>query len=53
MRTLFGCLAGLLCVVSVALAARYGYKGAHTEVDGVISNIALTDGAASVYLPDL
>jgi hypothetical protein len=30
MRTLFGCLAALLCVVSVALAARYGYKGADT-----------------------
>ena len=39
MRTLFGCLAGLLCVVSVALAARYGYKGADTEVDGVISAV--------------
>jgi hypothetical protein len=37
MRTLFGCLAGLLCVVSVALAARYGYKGADTEIDGLIS----------------
>jgi hypothetical protein len=39
MRTLFGCLAALLCVVSVALAARYGYKGADTEVDGIISAI--------------
>jgi hypothetical protein len=39
MRTLFVCLAALLCVVSVALAARYGYKGAYTEVDGVISAI--------------
>jgi hypothetical protein len=39
MRTLFGCLAVLLCVVSVALAARYGYKGADTEVDGVISAV--------------
>jgi hypothetical protein len=39
MRTLFGWLAALLCVVSVALAARYGYKGADTEVDGLISGI--------------
>src|SRR5436190_7638558 len=39
MRTLFGCLAGLLCVVSVALAARYGYKGTDTEIDAVISAI--------------
>jgi hypothetical protein len=39
MRTLFGCLAALLCVVSVALAARYGYKGADTEVDGALSAI--------------
>ena len=39
MRTLFGCLAALLCVVSVALAARYGHKGADTEIDGVISAI--------------
>src|SRR5215831_6618496 len=27
------------CVVSVALAARYGYRGADTEIDGVISAI--------------
>src|SRR5215510_2358323 len=39
MRTLFGCLAALLCVVSVALAARYGYKGADTEIDGLISAV--------------
>ena len=39
MRALFGCLAVLLCVVSVALAARYGYKGADTEIDGVISAV--------------
>ncbi len=37
MRALFGCLAGLLCAVSVALAARYGYKGADTLIDGLIS----------------
>jgi hypothetical protein len=39
MRPLFGCLAGLLCLVSVALAARYGYKGADTEIDGAISAV--------------
>src|SRR6266571_3087874 len=39
MRLLFGCLAGLLCLVSVALAARYGYKGADTEIDGAISGV--------------
>src|SRR5262244_2071521 len=39
MRTLSGCLAALLCLVSVALAARYGYKGADTETDGVISAV--------------
>jgi len=39
MRTLFGCLATLLCVASVALAVRYGYKGADTEIDGVISAV--------------
>jgi hypothetical protein len=39
MRQLFGWLAALLCVVSIALAARYGYKGADTEIDGVISGV--------------
>src|SRR5215510_12936075 len=39
MRTLFGCLAALLCLVSVALAARYGDKGADTEIDGAISAV--------------
>src|SRR5262249_963975 len=42
MRTLFGCLATLLCVVSVALAVRYGYKGADTEIDGVISALVVS-----------
>jgi hypothetical protein len=32
-------LAALLCAVSVALAARYGYKGADTEIDGLTSAI--------------
>ena len=39
MRALFGCLAVLLGAVSIALAARYGYKGADTEIDGAISAV--------------
>ena len=39
MRALFGCLAVLLGAISIALAARYGYKGADTEIDGVISAV--------------
>ena len=30
MRRLFGCLAVFLGIVSISLAARYGYKGADT-----------------------
>ena len=37
MRLLFGCLAIILGVVSIALAARYGVEGADTIVDGTIS----------------
>ena len=39
MRALFGCLAVLLGAVSIALAARYGYKGADTLMDGLISAV--------------
>src|SRR5262249_15036549 len=39
MRLLFGCLAVLLGATSVLLAARYGYKGADTTVDGLISAV--------------
>jgi hypothetical protein len=39
MRVLFGCLAVLLGAVSISLAARYGYKGADTMIDGVISAV--------------
>jgi len=39
MRGLFGCLAVLLGAVSVSLAARYGYKGADTTVDRLISAV--------------
>ena len=41
MRKLLGCLAVLLGAGSVALAARYGYKGADTLVDGSISPVRL------------
>ena len=34
MRVLFGCLAVLLGAVSITLAARYGFKGADTLIDG-------------------
>jgi hypothetical protein len=39
MRALFGCLAVLLGAVSIALTARYGYKGADTVIDGLISAV--------------
>jgi hypothetical protein len=39
MRLLFGWLAVLLGGVSIALAARYGYRGADTVVDGTISAV--------------
>ena len=39
MRVLFGCLAVLLGAVSISLAARYGYKGADTAIDGLISAV--------------
>src|SRR5262245_57702452 len=51
-RSLFGCLAALLCLVSVALAARYGYKGADTEVDGAISAIVFGSVALCACLFD-
>ena len=39
MRALFGWLVVLLGAVSIALAARYGYKGADTAIDGLISAV--------------
>ncbi len=39
MRSLFGLLALLLGVVSIAITARYGYKLADTEVDGYIGAV--------------
>ena len=52
MRTLFGCLAVLLGAVSIALAARYGYKGADTEIDGVISAVVFGAIALCAFIFD-
>ena len=52
MRVLFGCLAVLLGAVSIALAARYGYKGADTVVDGLISAVVFGLIALCAFLFD-
>jgi hypothetical protein len=52
MRRLFGCLAALLGAVSIALAARYGYKGADTLADGVISGVVFGLIALCAFLFD-
>ena len=52
MRTLFGCLAVLLGAVSIALAARYGYKGADTEIDGLISAVVFGAIALCAFIFD-
>lgn len=52
MRLLFGCLAVLLGAVSVSLAARYGYKGADTTVDGVISAVVFGAIALCAFIFD-
>src|SRR6266849_6575453 len=52
MRKLFGCLAILLGAVSISLAARYGYKGADTAVDGVISAIVFGSIALCAFIFD-
>ena len=52
MRRLFGCLAALLGVVSISLAARYGYKGADTTVDGAISAIVFGSIALCAFIFD-
>jgi hypothetical protein len=52
MRTLFGCLAGVLGAISIALAARYGYKGADTLVDGTIAAIMFGAIALCAFLFD-
>ena len=52
MRLLFGCLAVVLGVASISLAARYGYKGADTEIDGVISAVVFGTIALCAFLFD-
>ncbi len=52
MRTLFGCLAVLLGAVSIALAARYGYKGADTTIDGLISAVVFGAIALCAFIFD-
>ena len=52
MRLLFGCLAVFLGAVSIALAARYGYKGADTIVDGVISAVVFGSIALCAFVFD-
>jgi hypothetical protein len=52
MRVLFGCVAVLLGLVSISLAARYGYKGADTTIDGVISAVVYGAIALCAFLFD-
>jgi hypothetical protein len=52
MRALFGGLAILLGAVSILLAGRYGYKGADTLVDGVISAVVFGAIALCAFLFD-
>src|SRR4029453_15560939 len=52
MRLLFGCLAVFLGAVSIALAARYGYKGADTVIDGVISAVVFGAIALCAFIFD-
>ncbi len=52
MRALFGCLAVILGAISIALAARYGYKGADTLVDGAISAVVFGAIALCAFLFD-
>ena len=52
MRALFGGLAVILGAISIALAARYGYKGADTVVDGTISAVVFGAIALCAFLFD-
>jgi len=52
MRLLFGSLAVVLGAISIALAARYGYKGADTVVDGVIAAVMCGAIALCAFLFD-
>jgi hypothetical protein len=52
MRALFGWLAVFLGAISIALAARYGYKGSDTLVDSVISAVVFGAIALCAFLFD-
>src|SRR5262245_58043098 len=52
MRVLFGGLAVLLGGVSISLAARYGYKGSDTPLDGLISAVVFGAIALCAFLFD-
>ena len=52
MRALFGALAVLLGPASICLTARYGYKGADTAIDGVISAVVFGSIALCAFLFD-
>jgi hypothetical protein len=52
MRLLFGCLAVVLGVFSIALAARYGVKTADTTIDAVISGSVFGAVALCAFLFD-
>jgi hypothetical protein len=52
MRLLFGWLAVFLGAVSILLAARYGYKGADTIIDGVISAVVFGAIALCAFIFD-
>ena len=52
MRFLFGCLAVVLGAVSISLAARYGYKGADTTIDGLISAVVFGSIALCAFIFD-
>jgi hypothetical protein len=52
MRVLFGCLAVVLGAISIALATRYGYKGADTVVDGTIAAVMFGAIALCAFLFD-
>ena len=52
MRVLFGMMAVLLGLISISLASRYGYKGADTLVDGLISAVVFGAIALCAFLFD-
>jgi hypothetical protein len=52
MRVLFGCIAVVLGAISITLAARYGFKGADTLVDGTIAAVMFGAIALCAFLFD-